>query len=404
MRQHVRQLLERANYQLLEAEDGLAGLVKARQCQPDLVITDREMPHMDGTKLVMMLRQDPALSNVGIVMLTVHDDLDSRVTGLDSGVDDYLTKNCPERELIARVNAVLRLRQAIATVQRQNERLEQEWRQRERIRQDLSMQQKQQALGQLAAGIAHEINTPAQYIGDNGAFLANAFASLTSLLRDCERLLAEAGNGELLERFEKCKKATELAYLTEEVPSAASALQAGVRQISKIVRATKQFAAPDATQKGPQDVNELIEEALTLAQGKSASVAEVELDLGQLALVHCDANEVKEVLLCLLLNSMDAIQAKGDNEKGLIQVSSQKDGTMAVVRVRDNGCGIPEQALQRVFDPFFTTKPVGQGMGMGLTVAKAIVEEKHAGQIRIVNRHEPGATIEVRLPFARAPG
>jgi PAS domain S-box-containing protein len=270
----------------------------------------------------------------------------------------------------------------------------------------LTQAQKLESIGQLAAGVAHEVNTPIQFVGDNARFLQTAFEDLRTLLDAYGRLHVAAGGGaveaDLLEEVARCEKAADLAYLMEEVPAAARQTIDGVNRVASIVRALKDFAHPDQTESVATDLNRALLSTLTVARNEVKYVADVETDLGELPLVVCHPGELNQVFLNIVINATHAIaDAVGPGGRGLISVRTVAEGDTVLIAIRDTGGGIPEAIRERIFDPFFTTKPVGRGTGQGLALARATVQ-RHRGTLTFETEIGRGTTFFMRLPVQGA--
>jgi two-component system NtrC family sensor kinase len=270
--------------------------------------------------------------------------------------------------------------------------------------------QKLVSIGQLAAGIAHEINSPIQYVGDNLQFLDESCASLQIGIRAHRRLFAEAKAGTIqpatLSEVAEIEQTVAFEYLEREMPSAIHQALEGVQHVAKIVRAMKEFAHPGDAEMAPADLNRLIETATVVCRNRWKCLAELITDLDPtLPLVPCIAGEISQVLLNLIVNAADAIEEVlfGRKEtKGIIRISTRLIGGCAEVRVSDTGTGITPEVRARMFDLFFTTKPVGKGTGQGLALAYVTVVNKHHGTIDCETEAGAGTTFVVRLPmFAR---
>jgi PAS domain S-box-containing protein len=274
------------------------------------------------------------------------------------------------------------------------------------LRDQLLQAQKLESIGQLAAGIAHEINTPAQYIGSNVLFLKDAFQDLKSLLANYERLLTAAqGNtlsGEALEEVSAAVEHADLGYLFEEIPKAIEQTLEGVTRVSTLVGAMKEFSQPGTKEKMPLDLNHAIESTIAVASNEWKNVANLETEFDpSLPLVSCLPGEFNQVILNLILNAAHAIAdvvGKGGSEKGTIRVQTRNCPEWVEIRIQDTGAGIPEKVQGRIFDPFFTTKEVGQGTGQGLAIARSVVVDKHAGSIHFETEEGKGTTFIIRLP------
>jgi len=271
----------------------------------------------------------------------------------------------------------------------------------------LRQAQKLEAIGQLAAGIAHEINTPTQYVGDNARFLQDAFRDLGGLLDCVMRLRSALDAGEpvdpaLLTELAAEAGRADIDFLTSEIPQAIAQSLEGVQRVSRIVRAMKEFSHPSEA-KVAVDLNRAIETTMIVAQNELKYVADTRTDLdSQLPLVPCLPGEFNQVILNLLINAAHAIAdvvGERPGTKGVITVSTRRVEGWAEIRIEDTGTGIPESARQRVFDPFFTTKQVGRGTGQGLAIAHTVVVKKHHGHIWFETAAGRGTTFIVRLPL-----
>jgi PAS domain S-box-containing protein len=278
------------------------------------------------------------------------------------------------------------------------------------LEEQLRQAQKLEAIGQLAAGIAHEINTPTQYVGDNARFLRDGFRGLDGLFDVVDRLCAGAGRGEapdtaLVGALAAEAGRADLTFLRHEIPLAIGQALEGIERVTRIVRAMKEFSHPNAT-KVPVDLNRAVETTLIVAQNeiKYVADAQVELDPG-LPPVPCVPGDVNQVILNLLVNAAHAIGdavAASPGARGRITVTTRRSGPWAEIAVADTGTGIPDAIRDRIFEPFFTTKEVGRGTGQGLAIAHAVVVTKHKGQIRVDSTPGQGSTFVVRLPIAPA--
>jgi two-component system, NtrC family, sensor kinase len=278
---------------------------------------------------------------------------------------------------------------------------------RKRAELELRHAQKLESVGRLAAGIAHEMNTPIQFVGDNTRFLGEAFASLTSLLGRYRRAF-EATDGvpeEIRRELRDAEEEADLPYLEAEAPRAIEQALEGVGRVATIVRAMKEFAHPDRAAKAPVDLNQAIRSTLAVARNELKYVTDVETEFGELPAVTCHAGDLNQVFLNLLVNAAHAIAdaVKDTGAKGRIRVRTRRDGDEVVVTISDTGTGIPETVRARIFDPFFTTKEVGRGTGQGLTIARNIVSQKHGGSLTFETELGRGTTFTVRLPIDSQP-
>lgn len=275
----------------------------------------------------------------------------------------------------------------------------------------LTQAQRLEAIGQLAAGIAHEINTPIQYVGDNTRFLGDAFGDMVSLLGKCEDLIEAVNSGgdveEAVRAVEAARQEADLEYLKKEVPAAVDQTLEGVERVTRIVRSMKEFSHPGAKEMVAVDLNRALENTITVARNEWKYVADMETDFDpSLPPVPCLPGELNQVFLNLIINAAHAVGEVVDKEsgdKGLIRVATTRTGDLAEIRISDTGRGIPEEIQGRVFDPFFTTKEVGKGTGQGLAISRSVVTSKHNGSIRFETEEGRGTTFIVRLPLDHGP-
>jgi PAS domain S-box-containing protein len=275
---------------------------------------------------------------------------------------------------------------------------------RQRLEIQLRHAQKLESIGQLAAGIAHEINTPTQFIGDNLRFLQDAFSDLLSLLRQFNLLLENTREQSraqgLPEEIKKTIETINLPDLEKEISQAIIQSLSGVQRVAKIVQAMKDFSHPGTEAKVPIDINRAIESTLTVCRNEWKYVAELRSEFDpSLPLISCLPGEVNQVILNIVVNAAHAITDKvGNQGKGVIGISTRGDGDVVEIRISDTGTGIPEAARGRVFDPFFTTKEVGKGTGQGLAIARSVIVDKHQGEIFFETEMGIGTTFVIRLP------
>ncbi len=274
----------------------------------------------------------------------------------------------------------------------------------------LLQDQKLKAIGELASGIAHEINTPTQYVINNLHFLKESF---TGLLDICRRFHAmygiEGANGVCcagIEEIFKKSREIDFEFLMEEIPQAIEQSLEGLGRVSNIVKSMKSFSHPDREAMSSANLNRIIEETITIARNEWKYVADVETRLDEnLPEILCHPAGLSQVMLNLLVNSAHAIKEAVENgsiEKGLITVSSHREDDMVVMKVEDNGTGIAEEIKHRVFDPFFTTKDVGLGTGQGLAISRSIIVDNHGGTIECESKKGEGAAFIVRLQVNQA--
>jgi PAS domain S-box-containing protein len=278
---------------------------------------------------------------------------------------------------------------------------------RKLLEEQLRQAQKLEAVGQLAAGIAHEINTPTQYVANNATFLKESSPLLMQLLSLCRDIRREAASGaippELLAKFDRLEAESDLCYLEKEIPKAIEQSLDGLQRISKIVRAMKEFSHPGCGEKVLTDINRAIETTITVAKNEWKYVAELDTEFDStLPLVPCLQGEFNQVILNLIVNAAQAIAGvvgDGSNGKGRITITTRRVVESVEIAVRDTGAGIPNEIQSRIFEPFLTTKPMGQGTGQGLSMAHSTIVRQHQGRIWFETEVGRGTTFFVQLPM-----
>ena len=263
--------------------------------------------------------------------------------------------------------------------------------------------QKMESVGQLAAGIAHEINTPAQFVGTNIDFMAESFQDIDGFVKQILELQENVPK-DISTAIDTALDGADWEYLSEELPQAIKQSRDGIERISAIVQAMKNFSHPGSKEKAAQALNPIIETTITVAGSEWKYVADIELDLDpDLPNVPLFADEMGQVILNILVNAAHAIAAQLDktsgNEKGIISISSRQIGSNVELRIQDTGPGIPEAEQLRIFDPFYTTKEVGKGTGQGLTICHDVIVGKHQGTISVESVIDKGTSFIITLPL-----
>lgn len=343
---------------------------------------------VQGTSLRLQLRsrrKDGSTFISGITIRPIRDVIQDKTYSVAVGAN--ITAAIAERE----------------SKQRLQEQLVAELRERERMGMELRLAQKLESVGRLAAGIAHEINTPIQFVGDSLYFLKSAVADLQQLVevyRGAVESLARGENpGPLRAQLKEVDGKFDKGFLDKEIPAAFERTQEGIERVASIVRAMKEFAHPDTTERSPTDINRAIETTLLVARNEYKYCANVETEFTELPSVMCNVGELNQVFLNLIVNAAHAIESAGRDERsGVIRIRTVPEGKWVRIEIGDNGCGIPQENLERIFDPFFTTKEVGKGTGQGLAIARSIIVERHGGEFNVESEVGQGTHMILRLP------
>lgn len=302
------------------------------------------------------------------------------------GFDDCMNSDCPDESLSAKIDHAKHL---------------------EKLELRLAQAQKLESIGELAAGIAHEINTPIQYVGDNTRFVKQACEGLNAVLECCQNLIRAFDSGSDLSahtnRLRSTMKIADVDYLVEEIPAAISQTLEGVDRVANIVRAMKEFAHPGSTEMTLTDLANSIKNTVMVARNEWKYVANMQTDFDpDLPLVPCLPGELNQVLLNMIVNASHAIsESLGDSpiSKGTITMATKFAPPFAEIRISDTGSGIAPENIDRIFNPFFTTKAAGKGTGQGLAIAHTVIVEKHGGTVQVVSELGKGTTFIIRIPL-----
>lgn len=384
--------LERVgNLRVSQVQNGAEAISFVERSRPDLLICDQHMPVLDGLQALKVLRQRWSAAELPILMLTGNKSLSDKVDAFRFGANDYLTKPTHREELLARVQAQLALKTAI----------QQNLAARDRLLQSSKLQ----TVGRLAAGLAHEINTPAQYVSDNLHFLQRSIAHLQTVLAPLALWAAEEGPvpeplaRELREGWRRLR----LDFVLEQTPQAIAQSLSGVQRIATLITELKAFTGEGTLEQCvPGNINDAITNVIAVSRGVWEPLARIELDLQpDLPVALCYMAELNQVFLHLLYNASEAVRGDfgGSARGGCIQIRSRASSAGIEVQVSDDGPGVGAAIQGQIFDPFFTTKTVGGGTGQGLAVAYDVVVHRHGGQLSCEPSSLGGACFRVWLPL-----
>lgn len=270
----------------------------------------------------------------------------------------------------------------------------------------LLLSQKMEAIGQLAAGIAHEINTPIQYVGDNLRFLQKMVSKFAEILNAYQNATLETAQPllqETIDDINNLSKKNKIQSYLQESPVAIEEALDGVERVRKIVMAMREFSHPSEKKKKPADINHGIETTIVISRNEWKYFAELDTDLDpELPMVNCQIDEINQVVLNMIVNASQSIQEKmpaGSEQKGRISIRTQRANSKILISIQDTGKGIPEDIRMRIFEPFFTTKGIGKGTGQGLSLAHNIIVKKHQGMIKVDSILDQGSTFTIELPI-----
>ena len=413
--------LTSAGYRVAVAVDGESAIKQVKYRLPELILLDIMMPEIDGFETCRRLKADLATKDIPVIFMTALSDIENKVKGLSVGAVDYITKPFQHEEVISRVKIHIQLRNYGKTMEAQNQFLKQEIEQRKQVETALKQaldnlqraqvqmiqNEKMSALGQLVAGIAHEINNPVNFIYGN---ISHANEYIQTLL-DLLSLYREQCCIYPLEVHTKTED-IDLDFLIDDLPKLISSMQVGADRIREIVTSLRTFSRIDEAKMKPVNIHEGIDSTLMLLQSRlqpnpKRPGIEVIKSYGKLPLVECYAGNLNQVFMNILLNAIDAIEQREIEGRSnyhpvpgsTIRICTEvTDNEQVVIRIADNGIGIPQTTQKRLFDPFFTTKPVGKGTGLGLSISYQIVLE-HGGDLTYSSRLGEGTEFAIAIPI-----
>lgn len=375
--------------ELRVAGDGLEALALARERKPDLLLTDNEMPGLTGIQLVRVLRNTWSRLELPILMLTANSATETKVQAFRYGANDYVTKPVEPAELRARVRGQLDLKLAV------QENLE--------ARLQLLEARKYQAVGRLAAGMAHELNNPAQFTASNLSYLAKSFGKVRGILQSTlDWAHSERSRSPFAAQIAAHCQRVELEDILREAPLAVDEALEGIRRMAHVIGELKEFAGEPGAELAELECNQALCNVVEVSRSAWSPCVELFLELHpEPLLVRAAAHPIKQAILNLLNNAVEAVQSLG--RTGNIVIASAPTQGGVEISISDDGPGIAPELQSHIFEPFFTTKGLGQGMGQGLFVAHAIVVEQHRGRLWCDSRPGAGATFRIWLPRAALP-
>ncbi len=393
MRRLLRSSLQKWEYEVVEAQDGARAWELFQRERFPLVLTDWLMPELDGLELTRRIRASELPSYVYIILLTAKSEKEDLVAAMDAGADDFLAKPFDPDELRVRMREGKRMIELESKLAEQNREL--------RMTQAALVQsEKLASLGQLAAGMAHEINNPVAYVTNNLAVLKRDVRAVVEVLQAYRRgaeVLARAAPP-LAAELAELEAASDLAWIEENLPRLFASSLEGLGRVRNIVQNLREFARLDSADLDALDLNAALTSTLgVLAREVQEKQLAVETHFGQLPPVVCRPGKIHQVFHNLLLNAIQASEPRGSLE---VRTAVERD--QALVEVQDHGCGIAAEHLPRLFEPFLTTKAVGRGAGLGLAICYGIVRE-HGGAIEVDSQPGRGSTFRVRLPLHAEP-
>jgi two-component system, NtrC family, sensor kinase len=403
-------LLRGVGFNVSVVKSGELALEKLPLIHPDLILLDVMMPGIDGFETCRRLKADEKSKDIPVIFMTVLSDVESKVKGLQMGAVDYITKPIQIEEVLARVNVHLALRNTqVQLMNEVNERREAEMKLQETLKElqkaqtHLIQSEKMSALGQLVAGVAHEINNPVNFIGGNIIHAIEYTKNLLKLLQLYQEYYPNPVP-EIISEIEEI----ELDYLSDDLPKLLQSMEVGVQRLQEIVLSLRLFCRGDDAKMKLVDIHQGIDGTLMILGHRIKEYAdrpaiEIIKNYGNLPLVECYGGRLNQVFMNIITNAIDGLEQAINSQKvftpSIAIQTSVLDKDWVEIRISDNGCGIPIEIQQRIFEPFFTTKPMGTGTGIGLAISYQIVTEKHHGYLECVSELGEGSEFRITIPI-----
>lgn len=394
------QTLRQAGLSIRIANDGLSALTQVRKACPSLILLDVQMPGIDGFETCRRLKADAGTRQIPVIFMTALSDKASRVEGLSLGAVDYIAKPFEQTEVLARVNIHLRLKQL-------NDRLEAQVEERTQALQQtqaqLIEQEKLAALGQLMAGVAHEINNPMTCIANNIGPAHEYVQDVTELI-ELYQTHHQTHLSTPIPAIEEMWAERDIEFTLEDLPKLLTSMSLSIERIKDLSTSLRSFSRGESAERIAFDIHHGLDSTLVIlghrlkAEGSRAQIQVIK-HYGELPPICCFPSAMNQVFMNILANALDALEETDKPTIEIVTRSVEEDGAAWVcVEIADNGPGMTEATRMHLFEPLFTTKPVDKGTGLGLSISHEIVEERHSGQLTCESTPGAGCRFVVMLP------
>ncbi|MBW4645445.1 MAG: hybrid sensor histidine kinase/response regulator [Goleter apudmare HA4340-LM2] len=399
--------LQTSGFRVLVAKSGESALEKLEIVIPDIILLDVMMPGIDGFETCRRFKEKEAARNIPVIFMTALTDAVDKAKGFTVGAVDYITKPFQPEDVLARVHVHLKLHQLNQKLEQRATELNATVEQLQQSQFQLAQSDKMSTLGELVAGVAHEINNPLGFIQGNLLYVQQYIKNLIELIY----LYKKPASQEEIQEYET---KIELDYLLKDLPQILNSMEDGVERICDVSLSLRTFSRADSAIKIPFNIHNGINSTILILKHRLKAsdihpAIEVIRNYGDLPDIECFPGQLNQVFMNLLANAIDAIEEsnigrsyseiEANPNKILIQTTLTQDRNYAFIRIKDNGVGMTEQVKQKIFDHLFTTKPVGKGTGLGLSITYQIIVEKHGGTLEVNSALGEGTEFIIQLPI-----
>jgi two-component system, NtrC family, sensor kinase len=392
-------LLSAQGYRVAIAKSGEMALQRLQSSQPHLILLDIMMPGIDGFATCQQIKANSTTGDIPIIFMTALSDPVDKVKGLNLGAVDYITKPIQHEEVLARIRVHLQLRQATSILERRTDELNQTLAHLKQAQLHLVQGEKMSALGQLVAGVAHEINNPVTFIHGNLSHVQEYVQELLQFVQLYQKHYPDPVD-EIRERAEYL----DLAFLQADLVKMLSSMTMGSDRIRDLSLSLRNFSRLDEANRKSVDVHDGIDNTLVILQHRlkarpSFPAIQVSKDYGQLPKIECYPSQLNQVFMNILSNAIDALEESAVASPSITIRTAALDNHWITVSIADNGTGMAEPIRAQLFDPFFTTKPIGKGTGLGLSISHQLITEKHSGKIECHSSVGQGTEFVIQIPI-----
>ncbi|WP_292704881.1 MULTISPECIES: response regulator [unclassified Nostoc] len=407
-------ILTNVGFKVITENNGNRAIKQAEDRLPDLILLDVMMPGIDGFETCKRLKENSATSDIPVIFMTANSDTESKVKGLNIGAVDYITKPFHEEELLARIKTHLQLRNLTKTLEKRvaerTAALSRALKDLQESQLQLVQTEKMSALGQLVAGVAHEINNPVGFIHGNLGHASIYFQDMVNIIN-----LYQQHYPNPVPEIQEEIAAIDLKYMLADLPNLISSMQEGVQRIRNISTSLRTFSRADSDRKVSCNIHDGIDSTIMILKHRlkaSEDRPDIQIirDYENLPDLECFIGQLNQVFMNLVANAIDAleesnigrsyIEIEANPNQIFIQTTLTENNNHILIRIKDNGVGMSGDVQQKIFDYLFTTKPVGQGTGLGLSIAHQIVVEKHGGTMEVNSTLGHGSEFIIKLPIS----